>query len=111
MRNIAIILLSSLLTISNSYTAEKTLKAKVQQKSQNKKSETQKAEKTKEARSEQPIVSNREIPGIVNVHSIGIGLGQTFLMGEFEANGDDQITGDFYHIRVIDFSIQFIRFW
>ena len=46
-----------------------------------------------------PIVkeANRKVPGIVNVHSIGLGIGQTFLWGEFEANGDDRITGDIFY--------------
>ncbi len=40
-----------------------------------------------------PIISpNRLIPGMINVHSIGIGIGQTFLLGDFEEHGDNKIT-------------------
>ncbi|PIP95253.1 MAG: hypothetical protein COW00_13965 [Bdellovibrio sp. CG12_big_fil_rev_8_21_14_0_65_39_13] len=32
--------------------------------------------------------------GAVNLHSIGLGLGQTFLNGKFQDNGEDKITAD-----------------
>jgi opacity protein-like surface antigen len=31
---------------------------------------------------------------VVNKHSVGLGIGQTFLLGDFEDNGEDKITGD-----------------
>lgn len=33
----------------------------------------------------------------IRKHSIGLGLGQTFLMGQFSERGDDGITPDFYY--------------
>jgi hypothetical protein len=37
------------------------------------------------------------IPGKANEHSIGVGIGQTFLRGGFEENGYDSITVDLYY--------------
>lgn len=35
--------------------------------------------------------------GELNRHSLSLGIGQTFLFGEFKNSGDDSITGDLYY--------------
>lgn len=51
---------------------------------------------------------NRTIPGALKVHSVGIGLGQTFLTGDFEDNGDDKITWDLFYSYSASYSFDFI---
>ena len=34
----------------------------------------------------------------LKVHSVGIGIGQTFLFDDFEDNGDDSITADLFYM-------------
>ncbi len=55
-----------------------------------------------------PIMNYRETPGIVNVHSIGIGLGETFLMGEFEDYGDDRISLDLFYAYSASYSFDVV---
>ncbi len=40
----------------------------------------------------------------IHKHAIGIGLGQTFLLGQFENYGADQITGDFLYSYTASYS-------
>ncbi len=57
----------------------------------------------------EPIVQpNRAVPGIINVHAVGIGLGQTFLHGEFDANGADSITADLFYSYSASYSFDVI---
>lgn len=41
-------------------------------------------------------------------HAIGIGLGQTFLVGQFEGYGDDQITADFLYTYTASYSFDLL---
>lgn len=43
-----------------------------------------------------------------NPHAIGIGLGQTFLLGDFADNGDDKITPDLYYNYIASHSFDFL---
>lgn len=50
----------------------------------------------------------RTIPSALKVHSLGIGLGQTFLAGDFEDNGDDKITWDLFYSYSASYSFDFL---
>ncbi|MCB9061954.1 MAG: hypothetical protein H6622_10565 [Halobacteriovoraceae bacterium] len=52
----------------------------------------------------------RPAPSIngLQVHSLGIGLGQTFLKGDFGRNGEDSITIDIYHNYSASYSFDFL---
>lgn len=41
--------------------------------------------------------SEPSIPGKINMHSLGLGIGQSFLQGDFEKHGDNRITWDLYY--------------
>ena len=41
-------------------------------------------------------------------HSIGIGLGETFLLGDFNSNGDDKITADFLYSYTASYSFDLL---
>lgn len=41
-------------------------------------------------------------------HSIGIGLGQTFLMRKFDDNGDNKVTADFFYNYAASYSFDFV---
>ena len=41
-------------------------------------------------------------------HAVGIGLGQTFLLGQFESFGDDQITADFLYTYTASYSFDLL---
>lgn len=51
-----------------------------------------KAEKVKDE--VQKVASKPRIPSGVRKHSVGVGIGQTFIAGDFQDTGDDQITWD-----------------
>jgi hypothetical protein len=52
-------------------------------------------EKAKEVKDEiQQVTAESRIPNAVQLHSVGIGIGQTFIEGDFDDYGDDQITLD-----------------
>lgn len=44
----------------------------------------------------------------LNPHAVGIGLGQTFLIGDFADHGDDKITPDLYYNYVASHSFDFM---
>lgn len=44
----------------------------------------------------------------INQHGIGIGLGQTFLLGNFERYGDNKITGDIFYTYTASYSFDFL---
>ncbi len=44
----------------------------------------------------------------INRHSVGIGLGQTFLSGDMEDNGDDKITFDMYYSYSASYSFDLL---
>ena len=50
----------------------------------------------------------QRIPGDVNKHSIGIGVGQTFLRSDFHEHGTDKITPDFYYNYSASYSFDFM---
>lgn len=52
----------------------------------------EKAEKVKD--DVKKVVSEPRIPGGIRKHSVGIGIGQTFVAGDFNDTGEDQITWD-----------------
>jgi hypothetical protein len=48
------------------------------------------------------------IPGAVHKHSVGIGIGQTFLRSDLGANGNDKITPDLYYTYSASYSFDFV---
>lgn len=44
----------------------------------------------------------------IHKHSLGVGLGQTFLMGKFEEKGDDKITGDIFYAYSASYSFDLL---
>lgn len=62
------------------------------------------AEKVKD---EIPSGPNGFVPGLQK-HSAGVGLGQTFLRSDFEDNGEDKITLDFYYNYSASYSFDFV---
>ncbi|MCR9203128.1 MAG: hypothetical protein NXH75_01015, partial [Halobacteriovoraceae bacterium] len=52
----------------------------------------EKAEKVKDK--VKRVVSEPRIPNGIRKHSLGIGVGQTFVAGDFNDTGEDQITWD-----------------
>lgn len=44
----------------------------------------------------------------IHKHSVGIGLGQTFLLGDFEDNGDSQITGELFYSYSASYSFDLL---
>jgi opacity protein-like surface antigen len=55
-----------------------------------------------------PEETQERIPGKVHAHSIGLGLGQTFLRSDFGANGNDKITPDLYYNYSASHSFDFV---
>lgn len=49
----------------------------------------------------------RNIGSEVQIHSLGIGLGQTFLLGDFGDNGEDKITADLLYAYKASHSFDF----
>lgn len=54
-----------------------------------------------------PDTSDR-IPGSIHKHSIGIGVGQTFLRSDLAENGNDKITPDIYYSYSASYSFDFV---
>lgn len=54
-----------------------------------------------------PDASER-IPGLIHKHSIGIGVGQTFLRSDLGENGNDKITPDIYYSYSASYSFDFV---
>lgn len=44
----------------------------------------------------------------INQHGIGFGLGQTFLLGNFQNFGDNKITGDIFYTYTASYSFDFL---
>ena len=56
-----------------------------------------------------PSSSNADrIPNDLNKHSVGIGIGQTFLRSDFHDNGSDKITPDLYYNYSASYSFDFM---
>ena len=49
------------------------------------------------AKNVQAQMTQTQIPGGLRTHSVGVGIGQSFLKGELEENGGDKITADIYY--------------
>ena len=64
----------------------------------------------KETKKTEPRVVSAEprVPGAVKVHSVGVGIGQTFLRGKFEDYGEDKITWDLLYAYSASHSFDFI---
>lgn len=58
----------------------------------------------KEAKQEVVASTTREI----HKHAIGIGLGQTFLLGQFESHGDNKITADLLYTYTASYSFDLL---
>ncbi|MEA9355239.1 hypothetical protein SHI21_03460 [Bacteriovorax sp. PP10] len=52
--------------------------------------------------------SELRIPGAIRKHSIGLGLGQTFLRSDFHDEGTDKITPDLYYNYSASYSFDFM---
>jgi opacity protein-like surface antigen len=48
------------------------------------------------------------IPGAIHKHSIGLGIGQTFLRSDLGENGNDKITPDLYYTYSASYSFDFV---
>lgn len=55
-----------------------------------------------------PSASDSRIPNEINRHSIGIGVGQTFLRSDFHDHGTDKITPDLYYNYSASYSFDFM---
>jgi opacity protein-like surface antigen len=55
-----------------------------------------------------PAADDQRIPGAIHKHSLGIGLGQTFLRSDFHDNGTDKITPDLYYNYSASYSFDFL---
>jgi hypothetical protein len=63
-----------------------------------------------ESREESPSSSSvaSEVPGGINKHSIGVGIGQTFLFSDFQNNGGNSITGELIYSYSASHSFDFV---
>jgi len=52
--------------------------------------------------------ASRSVEREIHKHAIGIGLGQTFLLGQFENFGDNKITGDFLYSYTASYSFDLL---
>lgn len=52
--------------------------------------------------------SELRIPGAIRKHSVGLGLGQTFLRSDFHDQGTDKITPDLYYNYSASYSFDFM---
>lgn len=64
-------------------------------------------ETAEKVKSDIPSGPNGFIPGLQK-HSAGLGIGQTFLRSDFEDNGEDKITIDFYYNYSASYSFDFV---
>lgn len=56
-----------------------------------KKDKSKEDEEEDESPQVEPVKPNRPLDGVVNSHSAGLGVGETFLYGDFKKNGDNRI--------------------
>lgn len=52
--------------------------------------------------------ANDRIPGAIHKHSLGVGIGQTFLRSDLADNGNDKITADLYYTYSASYSFDFV---
>lgn len=55
-----------------------------------------------------PTSDEPRIPGSIHKHSVGLGLGQTFLRSDFHDQGTDKITPDLYYNYSASYSFDFL---
>lgn len=55
-----------------------------------------------------PDANEPRVPNEINKHSIGLGLGQTFLRSDFAEHGTDKITPDIYYNYSASYSFDFL---
>ena len=55
-----------------------------------------------------PTDGEQRIPGSIRKHSVGLGLGQTFLRSDFHDQGTDKITPDLYYNYSASYSFDFM---
>jgi opacity protein-like surface antigen len=55
-----------------------------------------------------PSAVEQRIPGEIHKHSVGIGIGQTFLRSDFHEHGNDKITPDLYYSYSASYSFDFV---
>ncbi len=67
-----------------------------------------KLEKSARTSPSEAAATHKQIPGGVHRHSLGIGIGQTFVFGNFEDNGKSQITGDFLYAYSASYSFDLL---
>nr|BDT29801.1 outer membrane beta-barrel protein [Bacteriovorax sp. HI3] len=65
-------------------------------------------ESAKKVNNNIPSASDSRIPDEINKHSIGIGVGQTFLRSDFHDHGTDKITPDLYYNYSASYSFDFM---
>ena len=66
------------------------------------------AEKVKTGEIETSSTPTQSIPGQLGKHAVGIGIGQTFLRGDFADNGDDEITLDLLYNYTASYSFDLL---
>lgn len=64
--------------------------------------------KAKQVNDKIPEASEPRIPGDIHKHSLGIGVGQTFLRSDLSDNGNDKITADIYYNYSASYSFDFL---
>jgi len=65
-------------------------------------------EKAKEVAPKIPTPQNPAMGGELKKHSLGLGVGQTFLNGDFDENGEDKITFDLLYNYSASYSFDFM---
>ncbi len=65
-------------------------------------------ESAKKVHNNIPSASDSRIPNEVNKHSLGLGIGQTFLRSDFHDHGTDKITPDLYYNYSASYSFDFM---
>jgi opacity protein-like surface antigen len=52
--------------------------------------------------------ASQRIPGRIHKHSLGFGVGQTFLRSDLATNGNDKITGELYYNYSASYTFDFV---
>ena len=69
--------------------------------------EPKKEIKEKTDTQDSPSLGDESLVQPLKTHSIGIGIGQTFLLGDFDDNGEDAITVDIFYSYAASYSFDF----
>lgn len=65
-------------------------------------------EKSAQRASSGSYESNERIPGEIHKHSLGVGVGQTFLRSDLADHGNDKITGELYYTYSASYTFDFV---